>query len=97
MKEIKIQGKKYPVVANMQTILNYEEISGNNFFTENFDTLKKRMAIILAAALAADSETELTVEKLKGEGKDIKINNGNIDNNNEDFDGEDNVSLTVLT
>lgn len=69
MKEIKIQGKKYPVVANMQTILNYEEISGNNFFTENFDTLKKRMAIILAAALAADSETELTVEKLKGEGK----------------------------
>ena len=38
-----------------------------------------------------DIDLNSSNNKLKGEGKDIKINNGNIDNNNEDFDGEDNV------
>lgn len=66
--KITIQGKEYPVVVNMQTILNFEEITGSSFFTEQFGTTKSRIAIILAAALAADEKSELTVETLKGEG-----------------------------
>lgn len=69
MEEITIQGKKYPFAINMQTFINYESMIGNNFFTENFDTIIKRMAIILAAVQEADPDTELTVETLKGEGK----------------------------
>ena len=39
-----------------------------------------------------DIDLNSSNNKLKGEGKEIKINNGNIDNNNnEDFDGADNV------
>ena len=40
-----------------------------------------------------DIDLNSSNNKLKGEGKEIKINNGNIDNNNnnEDFDGEGNV------
>lgn len=63
-KEIKIKGTAYPVAFNMRTMLNFEEISGKPFFGETFDTLKPRIALILAAVLAADEQTTLTVDML---------------------------------
>jgi hypothetical protein len=63
-KEIKIKGTAYPVAFNMRTMLNFEEITGKPFFGETFDTLKPRIALILAAVLAADEQTTLTVDML---------------------------------
>ena len=38
---ITINGKQYPVIFDMQTIMNFEEVtSGKSFFTENLTTLK---------------------------------------------------------
>ena len=71
-KEITIQGKQYPVVVDMQTIMNYEEVTNcKSFFTEEFTTLKSRIALIIAAVITADEKTDLTVEAITGE-KDIQ-------------------------
>lgn len=64
-KEITINGKQYPVAFNMKAIINYEEFSqGESFFGETFTQIKSRIALILSAVLAADEDTDLTVEDL---------------------------------
>ena len=63
-KEITINGQNYPIVFNMQTILNFEEISNKSFFGEGFDKLKDRIALIISAVLAADKNTSLTIEEM---------------------------------
>lgn len=71
-KEITINGKKHPVVFNMKTIMNYEEVTnGKSFFDEKFATLKSRIALIISAALSANEDTTLTVEELTGN-QDLK-------------------------
>jgi hypothetical protein len=66
-KEITINGKNYPVIFTMATLSNFEEILGGKpFFGQNLNTVKNRVAIIYAAALAADENTELTVQELRG-------------------------------
>jgi hypothetical protein len=65
-KEITINGKKYPVIFTLATLSNFEEITGKPFFGADFDMLKNRIAIICAAAIAADENTTLTVEELRG-------------------------------
>ena len=66
-KEITIKGKQYPVAFDMQTIMNFEEVtSGKSFFTENLTTLKNRIALIIAAVTAADEDTPLEVKDLVG-------------------------------
>ena len=65
-KEITINGKQYPVIFTLATLSNFEEITRNAFFSQNLDTVKNRIAIICAAAIAADENTELTVEELRG-------------------------------
>lgn len=71
-KEITIQGKQYPVVFDLQTMMNFEEITnGTSFFGAPLDTLKNRVAIIAAAAISANDKTDLTVEKILGD-KDYK-------------------------
>ena len=71
-KEITIQGKQYPVVFDLQTMMNFEEITnGQSFFGANLETLKSRVAIIAAAAISADEKTDLTVEAILGD-KDYK-------------------------
>ena len=67
MKEIEINGKKYPVVVNMQTIMNFEEITGKSFFASTEETLKDRIALIMAAVLSADKNTKLTIEDIIGD------------------------------
>ena len=65
-KKISIQGVEYPVVFNMKTIMNFEEITGDSFFASMFGTMKNRIALICSAALSADADTKLTVETLIG-------------------------------
>lgn len=63
-KKVTINGKEYPVVFNIKTMLNYEGITGTSFFSEKFDKLKERMVLVLAAALSADEDTTLTLADL---------------------------------
>ena len=67
MKEIEINGKQYPVVVDMQTIMNFEEITGKSFFASTEETLKDRIALIMAAVLSADKDTDLDIEDIIGD------------------------------
>ena len=63
-KHITIGGQQVPVVFNVSTLLAYEEISGKSFFGEHFERTRERLALICAAAYAADNDTTLTIEQL---------------------------------
>lgn len=63
---IDINGVVYPVVFTMQTMTNFEEIINKGFFEANWNKTSERMALIIAAALAADENTKLNVETLRG-------------------------------
>jgi len=65
-KEISVNGIQYPVIFTLSTLSNFEEITGKPFFSSNLDMVKNRIAIILAAAIAADENTTLTVDALRG-------------------------------
>jgi len=64
--EITINGKQYPIVFNLLTMSNFEEIVNKGFFEVNLNITNNRMALVMAAVLAADKETTLTVEELRG-------------------------------
>ena len=92
-KEITINGKQYPVIFDMQTIMNFEEVTGGkSFFTENLTTLKNRIALIIAAVTAADenrmSQTTQAMQGLLSGTISTQINNvlnSAINNNNWNF------------
>ena len=63
-KEITINGKTYPVVFNMKTILGYEEISGKSFFGEDFSKMSERLALITAAVISAGGKEELSIDDM---------------------------------
>ena len=63
---ITINGTDYPVIFNLLTLSNFEEITKQGFFEANLNTTNNRMAMIIAAALAADKDTNLTIEELRG-------------------------------
>lgn len=69
MKEITIQGIQYPVVFDLQTMLNFEETTGRSFFSTNFENmpLKDRIHLIHAAVKSADTNAKLTIEAIKGQ------------------------------
>jgi hypothetical protein len=64
MKEITINGKTYPVVFNMKTILGYEQISGKSFFGEDFTKMSERLALIVAAVISAGGKEELSIDDM---------------------------------
>jgi hypothetical protein len=64
MKEITINGKTYPVVFNMKTILGYEQISGKSFFGEDFAKMSERLALIVAAVISAGGKEELSIDDM---------------------------------
>ena len=66
--EITIAGVQYPVTFDFQTLLNFEQITNSSFFETTFNKTVDRMALIMAAVLTADEDTNLTVELLKGKG-----------------------------
>ena len=63
---IDINGVAYPVVFTMLAMTNFEEITNKGFFDANWKKTSERMALIIAAALAADENTKLTIEELRG-------------------------------
>ena len=63
---ITINDVSYPVVFTLLTMSNFEEITNKGFFEANLLTANNRIAIVIAAALAADKDTKLTVEELRG-------------------------------
>ena len=67
-KTITIQGQEYPVVFDFQTLLNFEEIAKHGFFEANFGKLFERIAIIAAAVISADPDSDITYEKIVGKG-----------------------------
>lgn len=64
MKEIKLQGQTYPVVFDMKTILNFEEITQKSFFGNTFNKLTEKIALTVAAVLSADKNAELDIDSL---------------------------------
>lgn len=71
-REITINGKTYPVSFDMDTIINYEEVTGGqSFFGEEFKTIKTRIAVVFAAVVSANKDTTLTIEEMMGK-KDLK-------------------------
>lgn len=64
MKEITINGKTYPAVFNMKTILGYEQISGKSFFGEDFAKMSERLVLIVAAVISAGGKEELSIDEL---------------------------------
>ena len=64
---ITVNGVSYPVVFTLLTMSNFEEITNKGFFEANLLTTNNRIAIVIAAALAADKDTKLTVEEMRGQ------------------------------
>lgn len=67
-KEITINGKTYPIAFTMDTMMNFEEIADKSFFETDLKKMKDRLALVMAAVIAADAKTKLTVEDLRGNG-----------------------------
>ena len=65
-KEITINGIKYPVAFNMKTIISYEEIANKSYFDSNFGKTTERIALIVAAVLAADEKSPIKIEDVMG-------------------------------
>lgn len=59
-----IQGKTYPVVFSMKTLIGFEDIVNRSFFEEKFDKMSSRMALVIAAINAADPNADITAKQL---------------------------------
>ena len=53
---ITIDGKEYPVLFNMSTLIAFEQNYNKSFFGENFDKLYPRVTLVFAAMFAADEK-----------------------------------------
>ena len=65
-KEITIKGKAYPIEFTMKTLQNFESIVGKSFFKEDLEIINNRIALIIAAVLTADKDSDITVEEMTG-------------------------------
>ena len=63
-KEITINGKSYPVVFTMKTLIGFEDVYGSSFFGKNFKNLGQKTVLVYAAVVAADDKTDLRIEDL---------------------------------
>ena len=63
-KTIKISGKEYPVIFNMQTILNFEEGAKKSFFGEPFNRIWERLVLVSAAIYAKTKKPAFNIEEL---------------------------------
>lgn len=66
-KEITLHDKEYPVCFDLQTIMNFEEITGHSIFGDDLSTMKSRIVIIMSAVLSANPDTDLTIEAIMGD------------------------------
>lgn len=61
MNKITIDGKEYPVIFNMSTLIAFEQTAGHSFFADKFNTIYSRLLLVFAAMFTADESTEVTV------------------------------------
>jgi hypothetical protein len=59
MKDITINGKTYSVVFDLQTMINYENITGRSFFDKNFHLMHNRIALLIAAIISANKDADI--------------------------------------
>lgn len=60
-RKITIDGKEYPVVFNMSTLIAFEQTADRSFFGEQFDKLYTRVILVFAAMFAADETITTSV------------------------------------
>ena len=63
-KEITINGKTYPVVFTMKTLIGFEDVYGSTFFGKDFRNLGQKTVLVYAAVVAADEQTDLKLDEL---------------------------------
>ena len=62
--EVKIKGKTYQVVFNLQTLILFEEIVGYSFFGVEFAKFKERIALTISAILAAKEDADIDYDSI---------------------------------
>ena len=70
---ITILGETIDIAFNMAVELNYEEISGEAFTIDALAKMKNSIALYMAAILAANPDTTITVDRLLKEAKGPEI------------------------
>lgn len=70
---ITILGETIDIQFNMAVEINYEEISGETFSIEALSNMKNSVALYMAAILAANPDTNITVDSLLKEAKGPEI------------------------
>ena len=63
-KEITINGKTYPVVFTVKTLIGFEDVYGSSFFGKDFRNLGQKTVLVYAAIVAADEKTDLKLDDL---------------------------------
>lgn len=66
-KEITIAGITYPIDFTMEAIMIFEEVSEKSFFDTKFNKTTDRIALIYAAVMNADKESDITIQKITGD------------------------------
>ena len=70
---VTILGETLDIQFNMAVEINYEEISGEAFTIEALAKMRNSVALYMAAILAANPDTAITVERLLREAKGPEI------------------------
>lgn len=63
-KEITINGKTYPVVFTIKTMMGFEDITGKKFFSVNFEFVGDKVALVFASIIAADEKAEIQMDEM---------------------------------
>lgn len=61
MNKITIDGKDYPVIFDMSTLIAFEQTAGHSFFADQFNTMYSRILLVFAAMFAADESVEISI------------------------------------
>ena len=71
--QVTILGETLDIQFNMAVEINYEEISGEAFTIEALAKMRNSVALYMAAILASNPDTAITVERLLREAKGPEI------------------------
>ena len=63
-KTIRIAGKEYQIVFNLQTILNFEEMANISFFGEDFHRFIHKIYLVASAIYAANDKADIKAEDM---------------------------------
>ena len=67
-KQVTINGRNYPVIFTLKTLIGFEQITNQSFLKAKLDTTTDRMALVMAAILAANPDPDLQIEDMQGQG-----------------------------